>query len=1709
MENLRIKLYKLVSLTLEDLSTFKDVYSEAINLLIFKVDELEAVEWVDVLNVMDLSRDLKLLVSNLNYQFKKFTIRYTKKLDRINKIKIVNISDNLFENVNKIIEFRQNLSNGILDKDYKTLFEAYKKVYLTMKNSLELHKKSSAQKISSRKEALTSTSSQIITNGLQGRSDVMSPNEVINLSNSIGMLKASIDLLINSMMDMETDSVNNIEVSRISTEDILSEAEQRKEILSEIPSEYDVEWDDSVIPMSDESQGDNFEVSDRYSEIESVLQNYEDVEPPLQYRDDEFNALLNKIENMFSDFESKIMSKISLRFGNAPSMVSLDRDSVDFAEIKETLNVLKNSISNLNATTLDLSNNMGELNAAMINLPTKVINSINYSFLNEFGDKLSNFSDKIDKLNIPTTEDMLSIQNTIVSKILESLKLQIINEQNVRNLIKEPLDKISNDSILNVKEVVQTITKEFNNYIKNIQSESKAKLDESYNALFAEIKNREDLIRDYMSMLNKVVSTNKASIVEIKEKFQKELDHYANELERQRQLQNEKELNFAHFINYQVPIELKTVIREEAPKVIREVIAETMPQLSKEAIEKVAPEAIIKTLNASVPSILTSVLNGIAPSVIREAVSRMAPEVIRDAIVAQAPAALTGAINAVAPTAIKASLSIIAPNILNSAIKSVAPNTIEKTLKDIAPNLLKSAINDISTSIVDDAIRTLNVNTILDAVKEGAPQILAEVVQNIAPGTIETSLYSIAPDVIRSKLTEIAPKVIKESVDNILESAHSKKLEEITKASNEAIASANKTIPEIIAKSLKDVDKKSTATQSGEASVIKKAMDSATEKMKKSITTQVDKSLKSFNDSSKRNIEEVANKYFKEQTDVTKKTLDDVSNQNAKTLKEITDTSKIIMKDVVAQTTDAKRELTEASKRALVDVTEKTGKSLKLINNATKRSAEESSDAIIKSFKGINEKTLTDMKEFMDESKKTLNATNENVSQVKKLTDSSLKSLTDVTNRSNAALGEISVSANKNVNAANEKLQEISTISFKSINDVSNRANKMFDSFDKRNEAYDRNLSQLSEQHKQQMKSSSDAIKEETTKYLETLIDKSTTSIKNATDDSTATASRLLTDLTDVSKNSIKEAVDASTSTASGLLTDLTTKASTTLSNVKTTAIRDLNRVATKHTKSIAEVTETSNKAIVDLSENSTQSIKTLTDSSERALSNAVETSASNMSQISQNAIGQTNDAMSSAINNLNAVSSQAVQQINNSGMQAAQSVESVKNAAAFSVSENINKMSEYNRDAIQNMEILIDNKMKREFEESDVERDVEKSAKIMKREIQNTLPEIVNREVGSMIDSKIVPAFNTISSAIGTNMSKSLDTAINQTMRDATNKINISAREAMNKLNSTVETSLTEKITPTAANEIVNNLTPLIIQKFEEIVPGTVGSAINEFAPRLIGDTISSYLRNNPPQVQLSEAEEVTKQLLFPIRDHLVAAYRQITTSNENTEKMLKVYEDALQTYSNKFAEILENIKIAEQEQNAMKIAISEERKRLQEKSEQDFEKIKETILKNERTSTIERRKAESKILQMVSNQNKEFEKIKKENKQEVEEMFKQLIQQSYGQMEQLVKDLIGGDVEAFQKIPQILRNIENREIAMADIPRQTDALLRKEKRKMREVEREINRLKYDIGDVVQINKKMMRELGNIKNMILEYSQEAIDEDRAILSAKRRKRAI
>ncbi|UOT91829.1 CmNV_070-like protein [Aratus pisonii nudivirus] len=464
------KSINLISNLLDFLSNFQIIYNDYINILILKLSQIPVVEFRDVFYVNELTDELRMLSTDLNKRYGKYSKRYIKKLDNLRLNERYN--SDYSKLINDISQLKENMSKGILDQNYKSIIESYDDIINRLSQSLKEHK------------------SLIVKSTYR----IMKPEQVDHLDNSIKALNNSINFLINSV-EAESEPRSELCFEDVKTRNAseLSFDDMRYSDLDDEDNMSSVSKSDFVMKNVETSNT----LNDQYENILTML-------GTILYRVSEDHTTDNteKIEDLLNNFSVAIESKLqTISSSKTSESFTYGVEEEPIADIQTKMAIISTKIGNFDEKLKQISANLDE-SSEVIN---QLTGNIKYEVEKNLRTELTKFTKLINSFQDVRDQEQYKIYQSIIDKMNTIIQSKLLNEENIINVMNDIIAKIDTGTMTQVKEVLQTITKEFHLYIQNLKLSTKEEMETVY-----------ENVKDIMNKLKSYESSVKQQIISLK-----------------------------------------------------------------------------------------------------------------------------------------------------------------------------------------------------------------------------------------------------------------------------------------------------------------------------------------------------------------------------------------------------------------------------------------------------------------------------------------------------------------------------------------------------------------------------------------------------------------------------------------------------------------------------------------------------------------------------------------------------------------------------------------------------------------------------------------------------------------------------------------------------------------------------------------------------------------------------------------------------------------------------------------------------------------------------------------------------------------------------------------------------------------------------------------------------------------------------------------
>ncbi|AII15868.1 hypothetical protein PmNV_080 [Penaeus monodon nudivirus] len=459
---------RAIGVFLQDLSKFYTVYDDTIESLLIRAETLEPKEWRELYEISNIIRDLKSLRLTLNDKYVKYRKRYTNRFSSLQNIKSIDYYG-LFQKQSAIQNIKNNLKEGILDINFKVKLEAYSEILNTI-----------AQNIS--RESVKVKLRPINIQGI-----VRSMAEGVTME---PFTKSTIDDMVDAINIIKL-QLNELLQKKENKENELRNLEERSDVIdTALPEDEDGDTLMNVNKDIVHTISDIPYLTDQYTKISKQLEN---IASRVTYIDDsvqaKIDAMLNNINTRFSvqpiltsieELKSTIETQTALyqQQQSQPHNTEEDKEASNrYEEIEDNIKLMKLYIKNLDDNYKEVYNILtGKSSTPIVTasdtetlkelktIKTEIYNTISTNIQKS----INSVIDAVNSLSIPSTEELQSIQNNIISKLTSLITVNILNEANISNIITESIKKLNLQE--NYTKAIEEISIGFNNYRMQVES---------------------------------------------------------------------------------------------------------------------------------------------------------------------------------------------------------------------------------------------------------------------------------------------------------------------------------------------------------------------------------------------------------------------------------------------------------------------------------------------------------------------------------------------------------------------------------------------------------------------------------------------------------------------------------------------------------------------------------------------------------------------------------------------------------------------------------------------------------------------------------------------------------------------------------------------------------------------------------------------------------------------------------------------------------------------------------------------------------------------------------------------------------------------------------------------------------------------------------------------------------------------------------------
>lgn len=511
-----------LSSTLDLLTKYQSSYDESINLLLTRLHSIQPLHFTDIYDVNKTIKELELISSDLNRRYGKYVKQLSKQMDliRLNKIGILNTK----KIVDGVIRLRQNMGKGILDRNFKLILESYNKIVNVAVSSISNHNNIGKK----HPIHIQKSTAEEKAEGIK----LLSNDEMERLNLTILTLRRSIETLT-----VETQRISENIPQRILPSSYSAPVEDDEdEIFSRQPSTSAKKQAvlDSA-PLADNFQNvEDMQLITSDTEEEDVTMEEEKIPiPDLHEMAERYNAIQEQLTAILTKLNENPQTVTPAVPVNLTSNVSQILQKVN-----KTLKLIQNNSTDLNKLISAL--NAPKLLQQVQNLESK-IDVLGSQFTAVDQEKLSYFKnafkqeinaliqstitehfEKIKNMDLSNNPTIVDLKTEIISNVSHLISNQLVNEENILNIIRVPLQKIEQEGMANLSMLIDIMNKEFQSYIMNLTKNDTEIMERHEIALQTNESKLEELA-NFILEQKKEQEIHKVALIDLKEAIKAEL----------------------------------------------------------------------------------------------------------------------------------------------------------------------------------------------------------------------------------------------------------------------------------------------------------------------------------------------------------------------------------------------------------------------------------------------------------------------------------------------------------------------------------------------------------------------------------------------------------------------------------------------------------------------------------------------------------------------------------------------------------------------------------------------------------------------------------------------------------------------------------------------------------------------------------------------------------------------------------------------------------------------------------------------------------------------------------------------------------------------------------------------------------------------------------------------------------------------------------
>nr|WOZ57653.1 hypothetical protein MmNV_60 [Menippe mercenaria nudivirus] len=465
-----------INQTISDLAVFQKEYDRQITTILLQLHEIskDVVHYNDIVNVNNLIKQMEMLSTDLNMKYAKHVKQLERRLELLRKT-------NLTQNdvyYNKLITFRNNLSKGILDRDFFSAILNFKNIVSNVGKSIRDHEALGVIRIKRRIQVdedveYPSTAAATISPP-RCRIPTITAQELEETNLNIAILKHTIDNLLQEILKF-SDNAMERPVSDVDTQSLASDNLQDESVEPERPQSPDEVT--FVQPDYDWEYSDD--VSSRIHDISDNLRDFSS-------RDDVAMREINEDANKQYQSDLKaIKQSVAIIEENIQAQALNAATVTNFQALIDKMDRIENAIAVQNVEE-------DGRNAALLESIGLFMRN---EFLRQIKPIMREYIEDLQAIQSQKDMDVSVMKEELMTKMNELIEAKLITEESIISLLSGPLSRLENAGVDEIKKIVSLITKEFHDYVTQLNEGASTLFDKNKAVLNANIRTMKNVTK--------------------------------------------------------------------------------------------------------------------------------------------------------------------------------------------------------------------------------------------------------------------------------------------------------------------------------------------------------------------------------------------------------------------------------------------------------------------------------------------------------------------------------------------------------------------------------------------------------------------------------------------------------------------------------------------------------------------------------------------------------------------------------------------------------------------------------------------------------------------------------------------------------------------------------------------------------------------------------------------------------------------------------------------------------------------------------------------------------------------------------------------------------------------------------------------------------------------------------------------------------------